>query len=159
MSEMVIPISVKDNGVANPFTDMYVGILEPQPPPVVALGVARTLTSVQKGRGMVRVVNLTNDQVSLDAGCPLGQLFSVTGNTHDKYALVSAVTTPTEAVHPMPEVHLEDTQLNADKQAQLKSLLTEFTDIFSSHSHDYGKTNLITHSINTGDANPIKLPI
>ncbi len=157
MSEMVIPISVKDNGVANPFTDMYVGILEPQPPPVVSLGVARTLTSVQKGRGMVRVVNPTNDQVSLDAGCPLGQLFSVTGNTHDEYALVSAVTTPTEAVHPMPEVHLEDTQLNADKQAQLKSLLTEFADIFSSHSHDYGKTNLITHSINTGDAAPKKL--
>ncbi len=157
MSEMVIPISVKDNGVANPFTDTYVGILEPQPPPVVALGVARTLTSVQKGRGMIRVVNPTNDQVSLDAGCPLGQLFSVTGNTHDEYALVSAVTTPTEAVHPMPEVHLEDTQLNADEQAQLKSLVTEFADIFSSHSHDYGKTNLITHSINTGDAAPIKL--
>ncbi len=40
---MVIPISVKDNGAANPFTDTYVGILEPQPPPVVALGVGQTL--------------------------------------------------------------------------------------------------------------------
>lgn len=59
MSEMAIPISVKDNGVANPFTDTYVGILEPQPPPVVTLGVARTLTSVQKGRGIVGVVNPT----------------------------------------------------------------------------------------------------
>ncbi len=58
------------------------------------------------------------------------------------------MTTPTEAVH---------TQLNAEEQAQLKSLLTEFVDIFSSHSHDYGKTNLITRSINTGDAAPIKL--
>lgn len=157
MSEMVIPISVKDNGIANPFTDTYVGILEPQPPPVVTLGVARTLTSVQKGRGMVRVVNPTNEQVSLDAGCPLGQLFSVTGNRYDEYALVSAVTASTEDVRPMPEVHLEDTQLNTEEQAQLKSLLTEFADIFSSHSHDYGKTNLITHSINTGDAAPIKL--
>lgn len=87
----------------------------------------------------------------------MGQLFSVTGNAHDEYALVSAVTTSTETVHPAPEVHLEDTHLNAEEQAQLKTLLTEFANIFSSHSHDYGKTNLITHSINTGDAAPIKL--
>ncbi|KAL0148221.1 hypothetical protein M9458_056453, partial [Cirrhinus mrigala] len=50
-----------------------------------------------------------------------------------------------------------DTELNAEEWAQLKNLLTEFADIFSSHSHDYGKTNLFTHSINTGDAAPIKL--
>lgn len=87
----------------------------------------------------------------------MGQLFSVTGNAHDEYALVSAVTTSTETVHPAPEVHLEDTHLNAEEQAQLKTLLTEFANIFSLHSHDYGKTNLITHSINTGDAAPIKL--
>lgn len=92
----------------------------------VTLGVARTLTSVQKGRGIVRVVNPTNDTVSLEAGCPLGQIFSVTGNTLDEYALVSAVTTSTEAVHPVPDVHLENTNLNAEEQVQLKSLLTEF---------------------------------
>lgn len=40
MSEMSIPISVKGNGVLNPFTDTYVGILEPQPPQVITLGVA-----------------------------------------------------------------------------------------------------------------------
>jgi len=57
----------------------------------------------------------------------------------------------------VPDVHLEDTHLNAEEQAQLKTLLTEFSNIFSSHPHDYGKTNLITHSINTGDAAPIKL--
>lgn len=62
-------------------------------------------------------------------------IFSVTGNTHDEYALVSAVTTPTETV-----VDLEDTHLNTEEQAQLKTLLTEFANILSSHSHDYGKT-------------------
>lgn len=148
LSEVVVPISVKDKGVANLFIDTL----------GLTLGVARTLTTVQKGRAIVRVVNPTNEQVSLDAGCPLGQIFSVTGNAHDEYALVSAVTS-SEALrgHPMSDVHLEDGQLNADEQVELKSLLKEFSDIFSVHSHDYGKTNLITHSINTGNAAPIKL--
>ncbi|XP_057191395.1 uncharacterized protein LOC130555303 [Triplophysa rosa] len=157
MSEMVVPVSVKENGIANPCTDTYVGILEPQPPQVVTLGVARTLTSVHKSRGIARVVNLTNEPVALDAGCPLGQLYSIVGNAHDEYALVSAITADAETVCPVPDVHLEDTQLKAVEQSQLKSLLTEFADIFSGHSHDYGKTDLIRHSINTGDAAPIKL--
>lgn len=157
MSEMAVPISVKDNGIANSCANTYVGVLEPQPPQVVTLGVARTLTSVQKGRGIARIINPTNEPVSLNTGCPLGQLFSIVGNAHDEYSLVSVVTADTETVHPRPNVHLEDAHLNAAEQAQLKSLLTEFADIFSAHSYDYGKTDLITHSINTGDASPIKL--
>lgn len=52
---------------------------------------------------------------------------------------------------------LMGTCLNADQQSLLKDLLTEFSVIFSSHPHDYGKTDLVTHTINTGDAAPVKL--
>ena len=38
------------------------------------------------------------------------------------------------------------------------SLLVEFTDIFSQEPGDLGKTNIITHSIHTGNAAPVRLP-
>lgn len=80
---------------------------------------------------MLELLTRLNETVSLEAGCPLGQIFSVTGNTLDEYALVSAVTTSTEGVHPVPDVHLENTNLNAEEQVQLKSLLTEFAKILA----------------------------
>ncbi len=45
----------------------------------------------------------------------------------------------TEAVHPVPEVHLDDTHLNGKGQAQLKGLPADFENIFSYHSHDCAK--------------------
>lgn len=121
MSGMAISCSVKTNDAVNPFTDTYVGLLKPQPLPSLTLGVARTLTSVHKGRGIVRFVNLTNKPVSLGAECPLGQFFSITGNKHDEYPLVSSVTPSTEAVHP---VHLKRTwKIHIILQQEVSKLL------------------------------------
>lgn len=48
MSEMTVSVSIKDGAVANPFTDLFVGILEPQSPQAVSLGIARTLNNDSK---------------------------------------------------------------------------------------------------------------
>ncbi len=157
MSEMTISVSIRVGVVANPFTDSFVGIVEPQSPQAASLGIARTLTTIQNGKGIVRVVNPTGQPVSLGAGCPVGQFFSITGKTQDEYALVSAVNTSADDTHAVQDVLLADTCLNSDQTSSLKDLLAEFSDIFSSHPYDYGKTDLLTHSINTGNAAPIKL--
>ncbi len=157
ISEMTISVSIRDGVVANPFTDSFVGIVEAQSPQAASLGSARTLTTIQNGKGIVRVVNPTGQPVSLGAGCPVGQFFSITGKTQDEYALVSAVNTSAANTHAVQNMLLADTCLNSDQTLSLKDLLAEFSDIFSSHPHDYGKTDLLTHSINTGNAAPIKL--
>lgn len=90
-------------------------------------------------------------------GCPVGQFFSITGKTQDEYVLVSSVSTSTDKTRTVQDTLLADTCLDADQQSLLKELLTEFADIFSSHPHDYGRTDLVTHTINTGDVAPIKL--
>ena len=47
---------------------------------------------------------------------------------------------------------------NTDRsqQLKLKALLMEFQDSFSKDSSDMGLTNLVEHTINTGDSLPIK---
>ena len=47
-------------------------------------------------------------------------------------------------------------QLNSEHQEDLKSLLIEFSGVFSAGPGDIGRTNLVTHQINTGDARPIR---
>ena len=82
MSEMAVPISVLSNAVPSIHSDTYVGMLEPHTFPSVNLAVARTLTTIQGGKGVVRVVNPTHDPVLFDGGCPLGQVFAVVGRPY-----------------------------------------------------------------------------
>ena len=46
--------------------------------------------------------------------------------------------------------------LNDSQSGQLEELLRSYEDIFSSGTHDFGRTNKITHKINTGDTIPIR---
>ena len=48
--------------------------------------------------------------------------------------------------------------LNDGQSGQLEELLRSYEDIFSSGTHDFGRTNKITHKINTGDTIPIRQP-
>ncbi|KAL6466207.1 hypothetical protein MHYP_G00263400 [Metynnis hypsauchen] len=157
LSEMVITVSVNSSTTKLPCSTSYVGIVEPQPPSTSALAVARTLTTVRDGQGLVRVVNPTSDPVSLAGGCPLGQVFSVSGRSHDKYTLVSAVSTCSTPRGPAPTVDLSNTCLTPDEIPHLESLLRDFGDVFSSHPYDYGRTDLVHHCIDTGAEKPIKL--
>lgn len=77
MSEMAIVVAFRGGVIANSFTDSLVGIVEPQSPQAVSLGVARTLTTLKNGQGVIRIVNPTSQPVSLRMGCPIGKFFFV----------------------------------------------------------------------------------
>ena len=47
-------------------------------------------------------------------------------------------------------------ELDEKQQRDVSSLLKEFSDVFSSSPEDIGRTNIVTHRINTGDSLPIK---
>ena len=49
--------------------------------------------------------------------------------------------------------------LSTAEQQQLFTVLSEYADIFAERSGDFGRTNKIRHSINTGDSPPIRQPV
>ena len=48
--------------------------------------------------------------------------------------------------------------LNSEQQQELLALLKEYQNSFAASSSDLGRTSLVEHRINTGDAKPIKQP-
>ena len=58
------------------------------------------------------------------------------------------------------DVDLTDTELTPHQLSQAKELSSEFSDVFSQNDRDYGRTNLITHSIKTENIRktPYRLP-
>ncbi|KAL7838997.1 hypothetical protein SRHO_G00256550 [Serrasalmus rhombeus] len=157
LSEMVITVSINCGNTKVACAESYVGIVEPHPPSTSALAIARTLTTVHDGQGLVRVVNPSPEPVSLAGGCPLGQVFSLSGRPQEEYTLVSVAATSSASSCPTPAVDLSHTCLTPSELPQLETLLKDFADVFSSHPYDYGRTNLTHHAIDTGDAKPIKL--
>lgn len=53
----------------------------------------------------------------------------------------------------LPDV--TNSELTQVQQTQLKDILNSFADVFSQHPHDFGRTNLVTHKINTNCDLPI----
>ena len=50
------------------------------------------------------------------------------------------------------------TGLSSEQLTQTQNLLKEYADIFSLHPSDVGTTDQITHSVNTGDHEPVRQP-
>ena len=51
---------------------------------------------------------------------------------------------------------LPESKLKAEELAELKSLLGEFTDVFAFDNSELGCTDIVRHTIDTGDSKPIK---
>ncbi len=46
--------------------------------------------------------------------------------------------------------------MNKQQETILKDFLSEYQDLFTKHRNDLGQTDIVTHSIDTGDHKPIK---
>lgn len=58
---------------------------------------------------------------------------------------------------PTPEVefNLTGVDLSFDQQAQLKALLVRYHSVFATSDEDYGRTGVVQHHIDTGQAPPV----
>ena len=54
---------------------------------------------------------------------------------------------------------IDESNLMADEVALLRELVIEYSDIFALDSMELGTTDLVTHSIDTGDSRPIHQPL
>ncbi|CAC5405010.1 unnamed protein product [Mytilus coruscus] len=48
--------------------------------------------------------------------------------------------------------------LSTDEKGKVANVLNKFQEVFSKHEFDIGLTDLVEHSIDTGDAKPVRLP-
>ena len=116
------------------------------------LMVARTLVDAEKDIIPVRVFNSGDSPCDVEAGMTVGMV-------------TTAELEPVEEECAKPDnlpPHLEDLYNRAVENVEpqyhheVKSCLIDYADIFSKNSQDIGRTNIVQHSIKTGDAKPIK---
>ena len=156
-TESVLPASVRfvfDPGIT--------GIVEPNRSLSERYHVCAATTLVTLDEDMnlpVRLLNPTSAPITLYKDTVVGRFTSL-GEKEiaviDKQAFLSTSEVPKDTCRdPAKEVDLSQTDLTQDQKDQLKSLLSEFRDVFAFSNYELGKTDLIQHHIET-EGPPIK---
>ena len=124
--------------------------------------VARAIVSPKNQQVVLRLVNPTADSVKIYKGMKVAQLEKV----EDTAVTISAVT-HNPAKHTSQDVSeqkqqllwqivLETQGLTEEQQHEFYLLLLNYADIFASSDSGLGCTTMLKHSINTGNASPIR---
>ncbi len=150
---------IQANSGEKEFTCNYVGLLDPEIQSVPGLFVARTVTSVKAGVTCVRAMNPTNEDCHVPCGTRLGEFHSLVTQPGEEFTMlestVAQIQTGIEPC-PKPKVDLRQSVLNREEQTQLESLISKYSDVFSTDDYDYGRTDLVKHTIRTGEVNPVR---
>lgn len=121
--------------------------------------VARVICNVNQGRVPVRVINVTEDPLILKQGMKIGTLFTditVMDSIDDRGEELSGML-PCSGNSLIKELGLEERGLSPAQLQSVYDLLHRHASVFSTSDTDLGRTHLTTHSIDTGDAKPIKM--
>ncbi|CAC5392159.1 unnamed protein product [Mytilus coruscus] len=124
------------------------------------LMIARTLCQESDNTIFVNAINLTNKPVNLKKDTLLGKL--------DPVINVQPLTLPENFQDTSETVNVPDhlkclidkasPELTKNQKFQLEKLIVEYQDIFTSPDGKLGRTGIVKHSIDTGDAKPIRVP-
>jgi len=114
------------------------------------LWVARTALPDRQHDLPVLVLNVNNKACVIKAGLELTEATMSNGEDETE----STVVDPFDNVAPLLEGIVETVTL--EERERLKKILGEFLDIFSTGEYDVGQTDISRHTIDTGDAKPIK---
>ena len=123
-----------------------------------ALSVPNVLIDTLQSNPCVTVINLTNRGVKLKRGSVLGTLTNVYPEQVSTRINICSINRKSDI---LPE-YLSDLfsrsseGLSSSEIRELKCLLIEYQDIFSSHDLDIGCYSNVQHCIKTGDVTPIR---
>ena len=125
--------------------------------------VAKTLVDVTVKELLVRVMNLTNNYISLKRGTEITLCGPVTCVSSVKQQSSEEPSKSVQSREKLPAhlvelYHRSKSCIGQEHEVQLIELLTDFQDVFSSWPSDFGTTNVTTHKVDVGDATPIKQP-
>ena len=123
--------------------------------------VARTLVDLTTKDLPVRVMNLTNDYISLKRGTEIALCGPVTcvSKVNEQSSEGREKNAQSEENLPEHQVefyHRSKSCVGQVHEGQVIELLTDFQDVFSSGPNDFGTTEATTHKIDVGEATPIK---
>lgn len=116
--------------------------------------VARTLVNPEKI--LFSIVNISNRPVRIKKHTTVASVHEVD--------IVQSDSPEGEHVASVLPLHLQSLyerscdKLSETEKCQLLQLLTEYQDIFVGPDGKFGRTNLVKHSMDTGDSKPIKIP-
>ncbi|KAL7848206.1 hypothetical protein AOLI_G00229240 [Acnodon oligacanthus] len=116
---------------------------------------AHSVSEVQNGMTVVRVLNTTEIDIELLPGQHLGE-FRSTSSSDSTIVEERCCTTSTVHSDAVPPVQIDEANLSHSQAQSLKMLLKKYSTVFSMHSEDRGCTGIIEHRIRMGNATPIK---
>ena len=139
------------------------------------LMMADSAVDLSDGNCMVLVVqNPGTTPVKMKKGCILGEVIPVTEYSLSEEddqstetppeATVCSVTPRTESSGDRETLLLQQLDLKVDhlaseEQQQLKDLICSYSDVFALDASELGTTDIVQHTIDTGDHSPIKQPL
>ena len=168
-SEILVSVAVHplDNGLGPSMGTTWDGVLEPQTT-VAAQDwlVPRAVATVDGDRTMpLKILNVSSEEVTVPKETDLGTLYTVDNSNAggSVYEVLDGV--DASQVHPksiedpkdvIGRLNIDGADLSEAGKDRLKKLVTEYIDVFSRNDSDIGRTSIMKHHIETGNAKPIK---
>lgn len=164
-SETIVQVQVNplDGGYELDAPGHWQGVFEPRrgngksswlmPRVVATVGATNTIPA--------KVMNTGTEEVIVPANTPLGTLYTIQEDGEGVYDIPSPPPSVQESdVHGneswIDELQIQEAAVSETGKRALRRLVTEYHDIFSRCDDDIGKTSLVEHTIDTGDAKPIQ---
>ncbi|KAI8511935.1 hypothetical protein Bbelb_110350 [Branchiostoma belcheri] len=149
---MAVPVTLTPRDAHGVSLPTYVGMLEPRQHDDRGLAVARTIVTTDSSQAYAQVTNTTDKPVVLQPDTPMGSFWAL----QDDDIADCLGPSPPAVASAGPPIDLNETDLSSTQAEQLRKLLDNYSDVFSTGPRDRGRTNLTTHRIHTGDCPPIK---
>ena len=105
-----------------------------------------------------RLINPTSKPVTLYKGANLGTFTSHSSNLQ-VFSLDTEVPQPEKPAADIPDVPIDfsNSALTESQQKQLQQLINEYRDVFALSPEELGRTNWVQHTVDTGEAAPIRM--
>lgn len=141
----------------------YEGMLEPFSImlPTCDVMVARVVCKVDEGVVPVRVINVSEDNCVLKQNMKIGTFFSDIEVGDSAFATKDTEpnsSPPLSVDYLVSHFGLKDRGFNSSQIREIEELLHRNASVFSKGDNDLGRTHLALHKIDTGSAQPVKLP-
>ena len=109
----------------------------------------------------VQIANIQGSPVTIPPNTEVGIFHTIQEDGNGMYEVFDRNDTqehiPTgEWDKVIQDLHIEEAAVSDAGKRVLKRLVTEYRDIFSKNDDDLGKTQILKHHINTGDAQPVR---
>ena len=108
-------------------------------------------------------VNALPDSTVAVSGGSVNMLATASGTNSERHPEEQLLGEPLEGdsrlLRLFNALTVDESNLTAEQFSLIKSLVVEYSDVFSLDVSELGSTNLVSHTINTGDSPPVRQPV